>query len=270
MAMIKKRVFQIISKADEHDKASKVFDITIMALIVLSVLSIILESFEDLRTKYTGFFTAFEYVTVIIFSFEYIARIWTADLLFPDSKHPYIKYLTSFMAIIDLLAILPFYLPFISSDLRFLRLFRLLRMTRLLRIFKLGRYLDSLKRISGILRASAMQLIASVSVCLVLLLVASILMYTVENPAQPEAFPNVMASLWWAVCTLTTVGYGDIYPITAVGKILASVIAFLGVGIIAIPTGIISAGFMNAVEKNKKLSKESEKCFCPYCGKKLD
>lgn len=269
--MIKKRVFQIISKADENDNVSRVFDISIMALIVLSVLSIILESFEDLRTKYTSIFSIFEYVTVVVFTIEYFARIWTADLLYPNSKHPYIKYLTSFMAIIDLLAILPFYIPFISSDLRFLRLLRLLRMTRLLRVFKLGRYIDSLKGITNILKASAVQLIASVSVCLVLLLFASILMYAVENPAQPEAFPNVMASLWWAVCTLTTVGYGDVYPITALGKILASIIAFLGVGIIAIPTGIISAGFMNAVDKNKKTEdEEQKKSFCPYCGKKID
>lgn len=267
MKRLKNRVFAIVSKADEGDRASRIFDITIMVLIVLSVLSIILESFSTLQEKYASWFTAFEWVTVIIFTLEYIARIWTADLLYPDSKHPYLKYVFSFMAIIDLLAILPFYLPFIAADLRFLRLLRLLRMARLLRILKFGRYLDSLHVITKILKDSAIQLLASIGVCIILLILASILMYSVENPAQPEAFPNVIASLWWAVCTLTTVGYGDVYPITVGGKILASVIALLGIGIVAVPTGIISAGFISAMKGNEKTD---EKKYCPYCGHKIN
>lgn len=219
-------------------------------------------------------FSFFEAFTAIVFSIEYLLRIWTAKLLYPDAKHPYLKYIFSFMAIVDLLAILPFFLPFVSVDLRFLRMLRLLRTTRLLRVFKLGRYTSSLQMISDVVKKTSSQLVSSIGVCFILMLFASILMYSAENPTQPEAFPNVISSLWWAVCTLTTVGYGDVYPITALGKVFASIIAILGIGIVAVPTGIISAGFINYMEDRKKQENDEEqsdpKLFCPYCGHKLE
>lgn len=270
---IKGRVFDIISKADEGDKASRAFDIAIMSLIVLSIASIILESFEALRDNYKAIFTAFEAVTVIVFTAEYAARIWTANLLFPGAAHPRMKYMLSFMAIVDLMAILPFYLPFISADLRFLRMIRLLRLLRLFRVFKLGRYFDALQIVVDVLKKSAAQLIISIVLCLFVMLFSAIVMYTVENPAQPEQFPNVVAALWWAICTLTTVGYGDVYPITAVGRFFAAVISLVGIGIIAIPTGIIAAGFSSAIERRgleSEPAKDDGKKFCPYCGHRLD
>ncbi|MFH1512279.1 MAG: ion transporter, partial [Bacillota bacterium] len=233
MQKLKRRVFSIICKAEDGDTASRVFDIAIMSLILLSVLSIILESVDILASNYHTIFYIFEIFTVAVFTLEYLARIWTAPLLFPSEKHPYVKYCISPMAVIDLAAILPFYLPFISVDLRFLRLLRMFRMARLLRVLKFGRYLESMENITRILKKSATQLITSLVSCFALMLIASILMYGVENPVQPEAFPNVFAALWWAVCTLTTVGYGDIYPITAIGKLLASVISLLGIGVVA-------------------------------------
>lgn len=266
---MRRRVFQIISKAERGDRASRVFDVSIMTLIVLSVLSIILESFQEIATRYNSVFRAFEIVTVVVFSAEYLARIWTADFLYPDSARPRLRYILSFMAIIDLLAVLPFYLPFISADLRFLRMVRLLRLFRLMRIFKLGRYFDALQLIVQVLRNSAAQLVISVLLCLFVMLFSAIIMYTVENPVQPEQFPNVIASLWWAICTLTTVGYGDVYPVTAVGRFFAAVISLVGIGIIAIPTGIIAGGFSNAIEKHGG-QEADEKQFCPYCGHKLD
>ena len=142
---IKKRIFEIISKAEKGDLASSVFDWSIMGLIALSIISIVLESFSSLNVKYHSLFHAFEVVSVVVFSAEYVLRIWTADLLYPEAKHPRLKYIFSIMAIIDLLAILPFYLPFISADLRFLRMMRLFRLFRLLRVFKLGRYFDALQ-----------------------------------------------------------------------------------------------------------------------------
>ena len=248
---IKKRVFEIISKAEDGDIASKIFDWSIMILIALSILSIILESFPEISEKYANVFHVFETITVIVFSIEYILRIWTADLLFPEAKHPRLKYIFSFMALIDLLAILPFYLPFISADLRFLRMMRLFRLFRLLRVFKLGRYFEALQIIMKVIRSSAPQLIMSVALCLFVMLFSAIVMYTAENPVQPEQFPNVIHSLWWAICTLTTVGYGDVYPITDVGRFFASVISLVGIGIIAIPTGIIAAGFSQVISKEK-------------------
>ena len=173
------------------------------------------------------------------------------------------------MAIIDLLAILPFYLPFISADLRFLRMMRLFRLIRLLRVFKLGRYVDALNVIVEVIKSTMSQLIISIVICFFVMLFSSIVMYTVENPVQPEQFPNVIASLWWAICTLTTVGYGDVYPITAAGRFFAAIISLIGIGIIAIPTGIIAAGFTSAIEK-RQTGEEDKKLYCPYCGHKLE
>ena len=257
---LKKRVFEIINKAEDGDLASKIFDWTIMALIALSIISIILESFADIYARYNTLFRIFEIITVVVFTTEYLLRIWTADLLFPEANHPRLKYVFSFMALIDLLAILPFYLPFFSADLRFLRMMRLFRLFRLLRVFKLGRYLDALHVIVKVIRTSGPQLIMSVVICFFVMLFSAIVMYTVENPEQPEQFPNVISALWWAICTLTTVGYGDVYPITAVGKFFASVISLVGIGIIAIPTGIIAAGFNQVItgEKDGTERKQSE------------
>lgn len=268
-AETKRRIFEIISKAADGDKASKVFDLSIMGLIILSVLSIILQSYESLATRYNSVFHAFEVVTVAVFTVEYVLRIWTADLLYPEANHPRLKYILSFMAIIDLLAILPFYLPFVAADLRFLRMVRLLRLFRLLRVFKLGRYFDALQIIVDVLRESAAQLVISMALCLFVMLFSAIIMYTVENPVQPEQFPNVIASLWWAICTLTTVGYGDVYPVTAVGRFFAAVISLVGIGIIAIPTGIIAGGFSSAIN-GRGNADEGAKQYCPYCGHKLD
>ena len=190
-------------------------------------------------------------ITVIVFTIEYILRIWTADLLYPEAKRPRIRYIFSLMAVIDLLAILPFYLPFISADLRFLRMMRLFRLFRLLRVFKLGRYFDALQVIVKVIKTSGPQLIMSVAICFFVMLFSAIIMYTVEYPVQSKQFPNVISSLWWAMCTLTTVGYGDVYPITPIGKFFASVISLVGIGIIAIPTGIIAAGFNHVIDQTQ-------------------
>ena len=268
MKRVKQRVFEVLCKAEKGDKLSHVFDMMIMVLILLSVLSIILESYDRLDNQYGAIFDVFEAFMVIIFSLEYLARIWTAPLLYPYAKHPRLKYIFSIMALIDLLAILPFYLPIIDADLRFLRMIRLFRMARLLRVLKFSRYMESVHTISRILKESATQLIASVVGCFVVMLFASILMYSVESQAQPDAFPNVIAALWWAVCTLTTVGYGDVYPITDLGRILASVMSLIGIGIVAIPTGIISAGFITVLGE-KEAKAHDEITHCPYCGHKL-
>ena len=264
----KARVFDIISKGDGDDRASRIFDLLIMALIVLSVVSIVLESFDGLARQYAAAFRAFEYFSVAVFSVEYLARIWTADLLYPRAKYPRLKYLASFMVLMDLLAILPFYLPFVSADMRYLRMVRLVRLFRLFRVFKLGRYVDALQTIVQVIRASASKLVISLLLCFFVMLFSAIIMYTAENPVQPEQFPNVVASLWWAICTLTTVGYGDVYPITAVGRFFAALISLVGIGIIAIPTGIIAAGFSSALNSSEE-KQDSVKKYCPYCGKKI-
>lgn len=271
MKKIKKRIFEIIQTANDGDIASKIFDIFIIFLIIVNVISVIAETF-NLPPKILNFLNCIETISVIMFTVEYLLRVYTADLIYTN-KTPVIariRYIFSFMALIDLFAILPFYLPFlIPMDLRVLRMIRIIR---LLRIFKLNRYTKALSTIAIVFKNKKNQLISSIFVVFMLMIIASVLMYNIENQAQPETFSNAFSALWWAVATLTTVGYGDIYPVTIMGKILSATIALLGIGLVAVPSGIISAGFIETIEheKEEKQSQEDEqKYYCPYCGKKL-
>ena len=264
---IKQRVFEIIQDAKPGDTVSKIFDITLIALIILNVGLVIADTFT-LPEKVSQIFGYIELVSVIIFTIEYILRLWTADLLFPDKKYiiAILKYAFSFLAIIDFLAIIPFYLPFIIKiDLRVLRM---LRIIRLFRIFKINRYTDALTNIFKVFKDKKHELLSSIFVVLLLMIIASVLMFNIENTAQPEVFKNAFDALWWALATLTTVGYGDIYPITTLGKVLSAIIALLGIGLVAVPTGIISAGFIEEISKEKEEQKQIK--YCPYCGEKLD
>lgn len=263
MNSIKKRTFEIIQAANENDISSKVFDVGIIVLIIINVILIIADTF-NLPDSIRKTSSSIEFISVIVFSVEYILRLWTADLLYPDlnSHKARIKYVFSFMALIDLFAILPFYIPFIIKiDLRVLRM---LRIIRLFRVFKINRYTSALSAISAVFKRKKVQLLSSTFVVLLLMIIASVLMYSAEHEAQPEAFSNAFSALWWAVATLTTVGYGDVYPITVLGKVLSAIIAILGIGLVAVPTGIISAGFIESIDE-----KSEDKHYCPYCGKKL-
>lgn len=270
MKKLQKRVFEIIQSANEGDIVSRIFDLFIMLLIIINSFSIMVDTFQ-LPSSVKTTIQVIDISTSIIFSIEYLLRIWTAPLLYPDKSalDARLRYVVSFIAIIDLLAILPFYLPMIIPF--NLKSLRLLRITRLLRIFKMNRYTNALYKVFAVFKAKSSQLISSMLVVLMLIVLASILMFNVENAAQPEAFRNIFDSMWWAIATFTTVGYGDIYPITVLGKILSAIIAFLGIGLVAVPTGIISAGFVEQIEKTEIEEKhKDEKHYCPYCGKRLD
>jgi len=241
------RLNEILEIPKEDDKTSKLFDSIIIILIVLNVFSVIISSMKVSNTivvilKY------FEYLSVVIFTLEYLLRLLTASIKYSNYKHPNVKYFFSFFAVIDLLAILPFYVPFIIMDLRFLRI---LRLFRALRIFKLNRYNNSMEIIVRVLNNEKDKLITSLYVCVILLIFSASLIYFIENEAQPELFPDIPSSIWWAVATLTTVGYGDVYPITNLGKIVAGIIALIGIGFVALPTGIISSGFIIETTKNR-------------------
>ena len=264
---MKKRIFQIIQVRAENDKASRFFDIFIISLICLNVTLLIIDTF-NIPEQARAVFRVVEIISVIIFTIEYILRLWTSNLLYPEYSKPkaLLKYIFSFMAMIDLLAILPFYIPFIFPvDLRVLRSLRILRFFRL---FKLNRYTNAFKTIGEVLNAKANQLISSMFVVGLLMLVSSVTMYNIEYAEQPNTFENAFSGLWWAVAAFTTVGYGDIVPITIPGRLLSVVISFLGIGLVAVPTGIISAGFIEHIGKEKVDPVEDEKLFCPYCGKK--
>jgi voltage-gated potassium channel len=177
------------------------------------------------------------------------------------------------MALVDLLAVLPFYLPMFLSAYNLIVL-RFLRVVRILRLFKITRYTNVASTIGAVLKKKSSQLISSTFVVFLLMVITSVLMYQVENAAQPDVFTNIVDSFWWAVATITTIGYGDIYPITATGQLLNAMIAFLGIGLIAIPTGILASGFIEQANKRKQdeenEQEHSKKHFCPYCGENLD
>ena len=268
---VKQIIHSVISSPEEPSTASKIFDVSIIILIIINVITVIADTFE-ITDWMSSLLWYIELVSVIIFSAEYLLRIYVADLEHPEMSplKARLRYIFSFMAIIDLLAILPFYVPFIIPiDLRVLRM---LRIIRLLRIFKINRYTTALSTIADVFRRKKHELLSSIAVVLILIIIAAVLMYNIENEAQPDAFDNAFSALWWAVATLTTVGYGDVYPVTVLGKILSAIIALLGIGLVAVPTGIISSGFVESMEEKHKKEDEKEngeKCFCPYCGKKI-
>ena len=237
--VMKKRIFDIIQIGNKNDLISRLFDWFIVAIIILNILTVFLGTFEEL-VRFTPFFKVVEAVTVSFFCIEYILRIWTAGYLYPDKKGIWakVKFLHSFDGIVDLLTILPFF--FLDGFI----VFRMLRVVRILHLFRVNAHYDSFHIITSVLIEKRNQIISSVFIIIVLMLASSLGIYSAEHETQPEAFRNAFSGIWWSVSTLLTVGYGDIYPITVIGKIMAIIIAFLGVGVVAIPTGIISAGFV--------------------------
>jgi len=260
--MIRKRIFEIIEKAEGNDLPSKIFDYSLIILICLNIIAVVVSSFDNLNLKYNKILNIFEIFSIIVFSIEYLLRIWTSPYKYPNSRIPYIRFIFSFMALIDLFAILPFYLPFITGiDLRFIRIFRLFK---LFRIFKLNRYNNSFDIISRVLKKEKDKLLMTLFITGLLILFASSLMYFIENPIQPKKFPNIIATLWWAISTLTTADYGDVASMTIWGNILSGIIAILGIGLVALPSGIICSGLIEDI-KNETIKKN----ICPHCGKEI-
>lgn len=259
----REKIFQLVNEDYKATAFALVFDILIICLIIINVIAIIAESFRDLAQIYSLEFRLLELVTIIIFSIEYVMRLITADYLFPQSTKTkaILKFIFSPYALIDLLAILPFYVPFlITVDLRFIRILRLLRVARIL---KIGRYSKSLRLIESIVIEKKRELSITLFIAFVLIIVSSTMMYYVEGKVQPDAFPNILATFWWAVATLTTVGYGDVYPITTLGKIISACVAIIGIGLVALPTGILSAALIERLKEKKKFN-------CPHCKKEIE
>ena len=293
----KQKVYRLIDDDNVEDYwlNSRISTI-IMALIVLSIVAVVIESDAVISANYHSLFLYFEIIAVFVFTLEYLARIYTASLAYPHlSRSKAIwKCITSPMAIVDFLAILPFYIELVLSilplifpsmhestgmlDLRFIRVLRLMR---LLRIFKLNRYNSSMKLIGDVMKEEKEKLFITIFMTGILLVLSSALVFTVEHDSQPDQFPNIYSSMWWAIATLTTVGYGDVYPVTPLGKILSGVIALLGIGLVALPTGILSGSFVQAIneEKTKKKAlaeadeEDNETVHthrCPHCGGALE
>lgn len=232
-------------------KSPIIFDKFIYLLIIANVAAMIMESHVSIRNVYGEAFSFFEAFSIYIFSFEYLYRIRLAYM--NNRMKGVSKYVFSTFGLIDLISILPFYLnQFIKVDGRFLRILRLFRLTR---IFKLGRDSSSLRLFVKALKGVQNELKFTLFLSALAILFSASAIYYLENEAQPDKFSSITESIWWATVSLATVGYGDVYPVTVGGKIFASIISLIGIGIVAIPTGIISASFVeeiNAVRRGEK------------------
>ncbi len=249
MALDKKRIFNIIQIGSKEDFPSRAFDLFIVLTILVNIATLFLETFSQL-SRWQPLFQWLETGTILIFCLEYALRIWTAEYLYPDKPRwqAVLRFLISFDGIVDLCTILPFL--FLSGFIAF----RMLRVVRILHLFRINTNYDSFHAITSVLVKKKNQIISSLFILLVLMVFSSLGMYSVEHEAQPEVFKNAFSGIWWSISTILTVGYGDIYPVTFPGRVMAILISLLGVGVVAIPTGIISAGF---VEQYTELQRQT-------------
>lgn len=248
----KKRIFDIIQIGKRDDWPSRLFDVGLIAMILLNLFVALFATFESSR-PYHGLIDRIDLVTVLAFTGEYLLRVWTAEFLYPGTGRfrASVRYMTSFNGIIDLLSFFPYYLPVFFPQGAVA--FRMFRVIRILRLFQINAYYDALNVIGAVLRSKRDQLLSSIFIILVLMTASSLFMYGLEHQAQPEVFQNAFSGMWWAVSTLLTVGYGDIYPVTTAGRVFGTVLTFLGVGMVAIPTGILSAGFVEQYRRLEQL-----------------
>jgi len=251
----RKRLLEIIKVGYDLDFTSRCYDFINVLAIVLNLTASIMYTFDSLQVQLGPVLLWTERITIAFFAIDYILRLLTARVLYENEKNmtegrALRKYIFSFMGIIDLLSFLPYYLPFFFPAGTVA--FRMIRIVRIFRLFRINAYYDSLHVITEVLYSKRSQLTSSVLIILILMTGSSLCMYSLEHTAQPDVFQNAFSGIWWAASTLLTVGYGDIYPVTTLGKVFGIFISFLGVGMVAIPTGIISAGFVDQYSRLKK------------------
>ena len=254
----RKRIYTIIDIGTHGDYLSCGYDILYCLLILANLTISILDTFQSLHNQYGTLFSRIEAITVAFFAVDYVLRIWTACYQYPSlaPKKAALRYMRSFYGVVDLLSFLPYYLPFFFPS--GIIAFRVVRVVRIFRLFRITAYYDSLNIIADVIRSKRQQLLSSVFIILVLMVASSLCMYSLEHEAQPDVFANAFSGIWWSVSTLLTVGYGDIYPITPAGQIMGILISFLGVGMVAIPTGIISAAFVEQYSKVKRFTEYAQ------------
>ena len=247
----KRRVWEIVETAAANDVASRRFDIAISTLIALNILALTLESVEAIGTRWAGWFFAFELFSVAVFTAEYVARLWSCVEADDASGSGHLgfrcRYALRPIVLIDLLAVLPFYLGVLFHlDLRFLRALRLLR------VLKLTRYSPAVALLFRTLRQERESLSAAMFFLLIVLVITASGIYMFENRAQPEAFGSIPAAVWWAITTLTTVGYGDVTPLTPGGKAFGVLVMIVGIGMVALPTAILASAFSEQLSRRRE------------------
>ncbi|MCU0467790.1 MAG: ion transporter [Arcicella sp.] len=265
MTSFRKQIHSILEiSIRRRSGISFVLNVFLTVVIFLNTLSIILHTVPSIRQDYERFFHEFEVFSVIVFSIEYLLRLWSC-VENEKYKHPIkgrIKFIFSAWGLIDLLAILPFFATYFVKDLGFIRILRLLRM---LRLFRVSKYFHALIVIQRVFKEKQEELVLSMVFIIFTLIISSSLVYYIEHSAQPKAFSSIPEAMWWGVNTMTTVGYGDLKPITPLGKLLGGIIAILGVSFFALPTGILASGFAEQVREQS----DRRKIKCPHCGKEF-
>ena len=284
--MNRKRLFTIIQVGNLSDFPSRAYDFSLVIAVAINIFIAIFDTFPE-ADPYEKIIWVIECITVVFFAIDYLLRIWTADYLYENMSpaRARLRFIFSWAGLVDLLSCVPF---LAASGGGALRMFRIIR---ILRVFRIHHYADPLRVIGDVIKKKQGQLLSSIFIVFILMIASSLMMYNLEHEAQPEAFANALSGFWWAANTLLTVGYGDIVPVTLAGKVCGTLLTFLGVGIVAIPTGILSAGFMEQVSivrekavvegairdtafaEEERMSDEErareEYVYCPYCGKRL-
>jgi voltage-gated potassium channel len=250
MNELRRRTYTILENAS-GGPAARLLNGLLIGLILANVAAIVLASVTSIGARYHAWFSTLEWLSILVFTFEYLARVWAAverdDGRYRAPVRGRIRYMVSPLALIDLLAILPFYLTFlVPLDLRFMRIFRLFL------IFKLTRYHASMNLLARVMRNEARPIAAALFVLATLLMVAASFAFIAEHEAQPHVFASIPDAMWWAIVTMTTVGYGDMVPITPFGKLIGGVIAVIGLGMVALPAGLLAAGFSEQLHQRKR------------------
>jgi voltage-gated potassium channel len=261
MNTFRKRLYLTLEPHEKGGAPERFFEVFLVVIILLNILAILLNSVESINMEYGEFFYHFEIFSVVLFTVEYLFRVYSI-VESPKYQHPVtgrLKYIQTPMAIIDLLAFLPFYLTFLPLDLRFIRIIRLMA---LFRVFKVARYMEALVVFRKVIIERKEQLILSILFIFFILVIISTIMFYVERGYQPHKFTSIPDTMWWGIATITTVGYGDMVPVTPLGRFLGGLFAIAGVGLLALPAGILSSGFFELLHNPR-----SKKHTCPHCGK---
>ncbi len=252
----KRHVYDILELSDPENRATEIINFFLLALVVLNVITVILESVESIDRAYRDIFQLFSDVSIIVFTIEYLLRVWACDV---DKKYSRpilgrLKYALTPLMLIDLMVLLPFYAVFIFPRSRFLRSLRILWTFRLI---KVSRYSKSLQTIIDVVKAQRDQLAMSFTAIIFFMVLSSTLVYFLEHNAQPKNFPDIPATMWWAVLTMTTIGE-NVYPITPLGKVIGALIIILGVATFALPTSILTSGFVDELERQREDARKKE------------
>ncbi len=271
MSSIRKKVHYILTISTKGKKGFPlVVNLFIVGLISLNSIAIILHSVPEIRDhpSLATFFIDFEIFSVLVFTVEYAFRVW-ASVESEEYRHPFwgrLRYIFSVWGLVDLLAIMPFYLTLFSTDFGLIRMLRILRVVRL---YRLTRFSQALNMIKQAIQYTKEELILSYTFLMFAMLISSSIIYYLEHQVQPEAFSSIPAAMWWGVVTMTTLGYGDVYPITGLGRVFGGFVAILGVALFSLPTGILASGFIEQINDKKREKRPSKTIKCPHCGEDI-